>query len=152
MCFIQGEGVEVEVQDGINGSPGRARSDLPVGSGQWASAEGCLDCGSGRYYLVTVSKSFAVCGMVHKFRLGGAFHRLLIDGIDQNTGSDLTTFVCLTLTYRAAVSSAITTGDNASRAGKMQAAMMRCCCDFFMCLPSMTACRAHVVQGADRVN
>ena len=31
MCFIQGEGIEVEVQDGINGSPGRARSDVPCG-------------------------------------------------------------------------------------------------------------------------
>ena len=119
------------------------------------------DCGSGRYYLVAVSKSSAVRGMVqceegfgmphcllaggidHKSLLGGAFHRLLIDGIDQNPGSELTTFLCLT--YRAAVSSAKTAGDKASRAGNMQATMILCCCDFFMYLPSMTACRAYVV-------
>jgi len=79
-------------------------------------------------------------GIVHAARLGGAFHRLLIDGIVQNTGSELTTFFCLA--YRSAVSCAKTAGDKASRAGNMQAAMMLCCCDFFMCLPSMTASRA----------
>ena len=118
------------------------------------------DCGSGRYYLVAVSKSFAVRGMVqcgegfgmphcllmggivHKSLLGGAFHRLLIGGIDQNTGAELTTFICST--YWAAVSCAKTAGDKASRAGNMQATVMLCCCDFFMYLPSMTACRAYV--------
>jgi len=122
--------------------------------------KGGSDCVSGRYYLVSVSKSFAVCrmvqcgegfgtphcllmgGIVHALRLGGAFHRLLIDGIDQYTGSELSTFICLM--YRAAVSFAKTAGDKASRAGNMQAMMILCCFDFFMYLPSMTACRAYI--------
>ena len=138
---------------GSNRRPGRSQSE-----DIWRRGS---DCGSGRYYLVAVSKSFAVRGMVqceegfgmphcllaggidHKFLLGGAFHRLLIDGIDQNPGSELTTFLCLT--YRAAVSSAKTAVDKASRAGNMQATMILCCCNFFMYLPSMTACRAYVV-------
>ena len=126
------------------------------------------DCGFDRYYLVAVSKSFPVRGMVqceeglgiphcllmggivHASLLGGAFHRLLIDGIDQNMGAELTTFLCST--FRAAVSCAKTAGDKASRAGNMQATMMLCCCDFFMYLPSMTACRACVVWVANRVS
>ena len=144
----------------LNGSPGRARSDLPVGPSQRTSGEGGSDCGSGRYYFVVVSKSFAVRGMVqcgegfgmrhcllmggidHISLLGGAFHRLLIDGIDQNTGAELTTFLCST--YRAAVFSANTAGDKASRAGNIQATMMLCCFDFFIYLPLMTACRAYI--------
>ena len=110
---------------------------------------------------MVVSKSFAVRGMVqceevfgmphcllmggivHEFLLGGALHRLLIGGIDQKTGSELTTFLCLT--SRVAVSSAKTAGDKANRAGNMQATMILYCCDFFMSLPSMTACRAYIV-------
>jgi len=110
---------------------------------------------------VVVSKSFAVRGMVqceevfgmphcllmggivHEFLLGGALHRLLIGGIDQKTGSELTTFLCLT--SRVAESSAKTAGDKANRAGNMQATMILYCCDFFMSLPSMTACRAYIV-------
>ena len=144
----------------LNGSPGLSRTADLVRPSQRTSGEGGSDCGSGRYYLVGVSKSFAVRGMVqcgegfgmphcllmggivHASRFGGAFHRLLIGGIDQNTGSELTTFICLT--YRAAVSCAKTAGDKASRAGNMQATMMLCCCDFFMYLPSMTASRAYM--------
>jgi hypothetical protein len=118
------------------------------------------DCGSGRYYLVAPSISFAVRGMVqceecfgmphcllmggivHKPLFGGALHRLLIGGIDQKTGAELTTLLCLT--SRAAVSSAKTAGDKANRAGNMKATMILYCCDFFMYMQPMTSSRAYI--------
>lgn len=69
-------------------------------------------------------------GIVHASRLGGVFHRLLIVGIDQYPVSETPAFSCST--WRFAASSANTSVDRTSRAGNRQAAMMLCCCDFFI--------------------
>ena len=110
------------------------------------AVRGMVQCGEG----LRMPHCLLMGGIVHASRLGGMPQRLLIGGIDQNTWSELMAFLCLRLW--AAVSPAKTTSDSANRTGNRKAAMMPCCCDFFMKLSSMTASRTDLVQVAGEVH